>query len=444
MADLTDLPFKQLMRVPYIASRPGILAALALGSAFYYFGWQLFLFQTDDAYIAYRYVANAAAGWGLTFNPPPFQPVEGYTSFLWVGLLWLIWEIKGVTPPAASMVLNPLFGYAGLLLCCAFVLRMKRIRHVDAHMGTVLALVLCGVLSNRTYLTWLSSGLETSLFNLLLMWWVFECFAQPGARTSGWITRLSLSAGLAALARPDGLLAMAGTCVILLTLRLGHKDRSALRLRWAWPLLMVPAHLIWRRFTYGDWLPNTYYAKHIGAWPEAGWRYLASFILEYGVWVWLVIAFLWAARTVRRLRNNPPRLLSFFSPGAIAVAMLLVHAGYYTLRVGGDHFEYRVFSHLIPLLYVSAARMAAGMGGAAVVMGTLGVFVVAALPIQWMHWIETRGLNKRDETYFLISPIAHSFPAFVRPIIKEWDTWQGWLIRHAICVRHQEHKVFFH
>ena len=38
----------------------------------------------DDAYIAFRYSRNLAAGEGLRFQPGP--PVEGYTCFSWVVL----------------------------------------------------------------------------------------------------------------------------------------------------------------------------------------------------------------------------------------------------------------------------------------------------------------------------------------------------------------------
>ena len=51
-------------------------------------GWREFLFLTDDAFIAFRYASNSLRGFGLVWNPPPFAPVEGYTSFLWVVLLW--------------------------------------------------------------------------------------------------------------------------------------------------------------------------------------------------------------------------------------------------------------------------------------------------------------------------------------------------------------------
>ena len=50
-------------------------------------GWHLFYFLTDDAYITFRYVSNSLAGRGLVWNPAPFRPVEGYTSFLWAIVL---------------------------------------------------------------------------------------------------------------------------------------------------------------------------------------------------------------------------------------------------------------------------------------------------------------------------------------------------------------------
>ncbi len=80
----------------------GFILLLGLGTVAYFLGWELFFFETDDAYIAYRYVANSIRGWGLTFNPPPFRPVEGYTSFLWVSILHGVWSLLGVKPPQAT------------------------------------------------------------------------------------------------------------------------------------------------------------------------------------------------------------------------------------------------------------------------------------------------------------------------------------------------------
>ena len=39
---------------------------------------------------------------------------------------------------------------------------------------------------------------------------------------------------------------------------------------------IVGAHFLWRLAYYGDLWPNTYYAKHVRGWPEAGIRYFGA------------------------------------------------------------------------------------------------------------------------------------------------------------------------
>jgi arabinofuranosyltransferase len=79
-----------------------------------YCGWRLFWFLTDDAFIAFRYISNGHLGHGYVWNAPPFRPVEGYTSFLWVVLLDVVWRISGVEPPAAANYVSLLFTYLTL------------------------------------------------------------------------------------------------------------------------------------------------------------------------------------------------------------------------------------------------------------------------------------------------------------------------------------------
>ena len=40
--------------------------------------------------------------------------------------------------------------------------------------------------------------------------------------------------------------------------------------------VLVAAHYLFRYAYYGEWLPNTYYAKHVRPWYESGFRYLYS------------------------------------------------------------------------------------------------------------------------------------------------------------------------
>jgi arabinofuranosyltransferase len=185
------------------------------------------------------------------------------------------------------------------------------------------------------------------------------------------------------------------------------------------------------------------YAKHIAAWPESGLRYAASFALEYGVWVWLLIAMVWVGTAlVARVRARKVRIPSY--AGTIAVGVVAAHAAYYTLFIGGDHFEYRVYSHLIPLLFLSALWMSSRLTSrAGLTAAMLVTFIAAAQAIPWTHWSETRHLETRAETRVMIRPIVHRFPRPLRPMVAPWDELQAWLIRHHVGMRHQEHKVFY-
>jgi arabinofuranosyltransferase len=417
--------------VPRVRS---VLLAAAVGVTVF-LGFRLFLFTTDDAYIAFRYVSNHMLGRGFVWNPPPFLPVEGYTSWLWVALLRLVWGLTGVEPPDAANDLSLVFGYATLFVVYRLVCRIGLPARLERIRFSLLALVLLGTVTNRTFLTWLSSGLETSLFNFCIVLWVDQALTPRGSRGAAWVFRVCLTAMFAALARPDGMIAVLGTGALLAEWTLSDRHALSERLRalgWAFPLLGVAVHLTWRRWYYGAWLPNTYYAKYTTAWPESGWRYAASFVLEYALWIWLLLALVWAVR-----RHDVSR------PALIVIAALLAHVAFYTLMIGGDHFEYRVYSHLIPLFFVSFLWLAARLDlrpPAAVSLFLL--FIASSWPLPWAHYLETRDLESRAETFHMIRPVAGRFPAWLRFYPQAFDELQAWLITHSVCVRHQEHKVY--
>jgi arabinofuranosyltransferase len=422
----------------------GLIGAAVLVGTFA--GWKALWFLTDDAFIAFRYVSNGVRGWGLVWNPPPFAPVEGYTSFLWVTLLRLVWQLTGVAPPQSANWLSLGFGYVTLFLGYRILERMVLPPALARWRLALLALVMLGTVANPTFLTWLSSGLETSLFAFCLTWWLHAALTPPVDRGASWVFQISLSATCMAMARPDGLLFFAATLLLLALVVALRNPRGVPGSWWAaaLPLLGVPAHLLWRRFSYGYWLPNSYYAKHVGAWPESGLRYLESFAIEYGVWVWGLLALAWLARALVRGRLQPGAELRQRPQVRIAVGALLGHFAYYTFIVGGDHFEYRVYSHLILLLFLSAVWLLARVTARPwLVCAGLALFVAASLPIPWAHWSETRALSTRAETGFLFRPLSRHLPAWARPLVRRWEDSQKWLIRHSVCRRRREHQVFY-
>ncbi|RKX21988.1 MAG: hypothetical protein DRP45_11780, partial [Candidatus Zixiibacteriota bacterium] len=429
-----------------------------------YYGWKLFWFLTDDALIAFRYVSNSILGLGYVWNPPPFRPVEGYTSFLWVALLDIVWRVTGAEPSQSANHLSLFFSFMTLLLATLTVMRMNLTRQLSKYRLLFLALVLFGILTNRTFLAWTSSGLETAMFNFWLFLWMANAVL---ARKRGglWLFGLTSSASLVYLSRPDGLLILLSTVLIV---AVSFRSRlKAGQSPWKWlpaiaPLLIPVLHLAWRLSFYGEWLPNTYYAKYVAAWPEAGTRYLASFILEYGLWVWglalLWFLFVWLRGKTSNCdvtdksdvaphgnvnTDNRPDLSRSFHL-AVVVATIIVHIGYYTFVIGGDHFEYRVFSYLIPLIFISFLWLQNRSDSDPIITAcTLGLFILLSWPVQWTHWDLTRNLTERNKTWIMRVPIESEFPSGLKWYARSFDDLQSWLIEHHVCMRHQEHKVFY-
>ena len=396
--------------------------------------WQL-AFLCDDAYITFRYVANAHAGHGLVWNPPPFQPVEGYTGFLWALLLWATWSWFGVEPPAAANVLSIACGVGQFVLV---VMAAGRLRRTDGSRApTVVGTVaLAAIVGNRSFLQWQTSGLETALFHLAFVGWVLHACRER--RSASWLAWWSVAASAAALTRPDGLLLVAVTAAVGALQIAGACERTDRRRRVfaLTPLLATAAHVLWRRATYGEWLPNTYYAKVTGLWPEAGLRYFACFCVEHGVWLWAPLCGLWLLVEWRRGARLWP-LLRTQLPAVAAIGTVLFQCAYYTIAVGGDHFEYRVYSHLVPLGALAAAAMAVRIWSRPKWPVAALLLLGLASSAGWVHLWATR-----DMPQYGFRPIAPQLPEVLAPLTRWFDRQQAWLRFRMIGLRCNHHALF--
>ena len=301
-------------------------------------GW----FITDDAFISFRYVRNLLDGHGLVFNPGEY--VEGYTNFLWVLELAAIWALFGLRPEHVAQWLSVFYTAGTIAVMLWWVARMPALRHRWLVAWMALGLI-C---SSATFAVWTSGGgLETRQFTFFVLGTV-ACLSVFGTRRWG-LVAASLSLAAAGLTRPEGLLA-AACCVGWFVGQRAIRDRT---LDWRGTLalagpfaVVIGGHFLARYRYYGEWLPNTYYAKHVDSWYESGYRYLSAAAIETGLYLLLPLAYL-ALRARWRERQDGIH--------ALVLLQVLAHMAY-LFEIGGDHFEYRPMDFYWPLLAVSVAE----------------------------------------------------------------------------------------
>src|SRR6266446_1363555 len=228
-------------------------AALILAAAALWMAW-LAVYQVDDAFIVYRYAANLAHGHGFVFNPG--ERVEGVTCFLWT-LILAPCSAAGLSLPRVAPWLTAIAGLLIVGLLPGASARLRRAPATDA--GDWLAAALLA--AHPAFAYWSVGALETVPYALLLLLALRDQFEEQargaGMRSAVWL-------GVASLVRPE-------TPVVAAVLGLGRlidgpgrsrRERALGILRW---LGLVAAFfvpfLIFRRLYFGDWLPNTWYAK---------------------------------------------------------------------------------------------------------------------------------------------------------------------------------------
>ena len=304
-------------------------------------------FLTDDAFISFRYARNLLEGHGLVFNPG--ERVEGYTNFLWVMELAAIWGALGIRPEHAAPWLSVGFtaGTLGALLWWAA--RMPGLRHRGLAAWMALGLVCC----SATFAVWTSGGgLETRQFTFFVLSAVVCLSLYRNSRQG--LLAASLSLALAALTRPEGVL-IAAVCLGWFALqRLVDERRLSLGrdglrdlLTFAAPsAILTAAHFLFRYAYYGEWMPNTYYAKFVRPWWDMGFYYYAVAALETGLYLLGPLALVGAWVRWRNARD-----------GVYALALLCigVHA-LSVMRLGGDHFGWRPLDFYWPLLALPAVE----------------------------------------------------------------------------------------
>ena len=342
-------------------------------------------FLTDDAFISFRYARNLIEGHGLVYNVG--ERVEGYSNFLWTIELAAVWRAFGIPPEDAAPWLSVAFTAPTLAAMAWWIARLPNLQH--RRLVTWMSLGL--VCSSATFAVWTSGGgLETRQFTFFIVLAVVLLTTCRHSRRG--LLAASTILALASLTRPEGPL-IAMSCFAwyalqsILSLKRTPVDQTegnpasptaptgafvahllarirSIADRIAWRDLLcliapfaviVGAHLLFRYAYYGEWLPNTYYAKYVRPWYDMGILYLAAAFLETGLYLLLPLAGTGVWDRWRARRGD----LSF----ALPLLCILPHM-HHLMRIGGDVFEYRPMDFYWPLLAVPAAVGIVWLGGA--------------------------------------------------------------------------------
>lgn len=361
---------REARRLAALVAAPWAPYALALALQLVFAGY-----VKDDAYIEYRYAANAAHGHGLVFNVGD-APVEGFTSFLWTvamivpALLHLPLLVVAKLLSAVALV--------GVIALAALLVRLRGGDEATAQVARWL------VATNASLVVWAQSGMEPVVCALAVLACVV-CLEQRRHAAA-----MALAAA-AALLRPECHLVLFGAAAVV-----------------AWrrdplPALVAVAAVAgvhaWRWHYYGALVPNTALVKG----GRFAWRPGLRALGELGVTSLGGVTVLLAWRQAWRRRDDVALL------GAGALALFCV----YLVRIGKDEmFLARLFLPVWPLALVLAApslRAAARHRLARVVplavcLTGLG-FVGGRL-----HTVGYWALGERSHV-----PLAHLMSAHARP-----------------------------
>ncbi|MGC6514489.1 MAG: hypothetical protein ACON4N_08345 [Myxococcota bacterium] len=420
----------------------GVGAALAL----LVWNVQRHWFLCDDAAISWRYVRNLKDGVGPVWNVG--EAVEGYTNFAWIVELAALWKLTGLPPEVTAPVLS------SILTVATFVLTVRWARQTDlggwAGPGMMLAAVL--VATNRTLAIWATGGLATRQFTVLLLlgaWLLVQSHRRDQHRLALWGAAVL---GLAELTRPEAL--MIGPLMLAWWLAEALRMR---RYRWMQRLVVglpfgaiVLAHLAWRYVTYGDLLPNTYYAKSVGTWWTMGANYWLVASIEHGLWLMVPMA-LWGTWRRWRRGNDTSLMIGW---------VWMVPQALHLARMGGDHFEWRMLDPFFPFLIVAAVdgvgdvvrdvrtRRGDRFGAMAGVLGAAALVFYGGV-VGEAHDREALPRTTRKSTHGLwvkmtpkVAPLATRVPP-VAWMMPTYNHWGRVLTGHASATRHMEHANFW-
>lgn len=389
------------------SSALGLIASLAL---LHYLCFTIAQpFYIEDAGISFAYARNLASGEGLV-SYPGGERVEGYSNALWVFLLALL-QLLGLNPWVGSKLLGALF--IALSLPLAWGLAARALlgggpwRPGQRESWALLAPLLLAL--SPQIAIWNASGLENSLFGLLLLGGAWRTCVEAEAEAQGQRPAhlAALLFFLLSMTRPEAL--MYAAIGLLGRLAAAARARSLRGLLGPLLAFLLPWLLYnaWRYAWFGWPYPNTYYGK-LGAgttfqpfaWDSRGWKQITDYFRSSQL-VWaLPLLPLAMSAGAGRLRALGPLLIVLLAPLLLWDGRAGLHHLPAALHGLGEHW---VKARVIGLLVSALLLGLLGLGrpgwlarGQLWAFASAGIFFIVYSGNDWMkafRWFNLVGFS---------------------------------------------------
>jgi hypothetical protein len=287
----------------------------------------LYFTLVDDAMVSMRYAHHLAQGYGAVWNIGD-RPVEGFTNPGW---MFFMAFLHLIAIPASKISLVVMITSALVLLVNSFVVyKICEEIQPGSKYGPLIAACITSFYFPLVF--WSLRGMEVGLLTLLIDLGVLIALRYQDGERQRSAVLLSLIFFLALLVRMDALLQ-----IIILSIYLFSSSRSNLRriLPLFLVIILTSIAILWFQHVYfGDFLPNTYYQKVVGA---SAWERIRNGILVFNQYasrdiLMLTLVTLGGILLYKDMQDRAVLMLA---------GLFIVQCGY-SIWVGGDYAEVEV------------------------------------------------------------------------------------------------------
>jgi hypothetical protein len=155
---------------------------------------RFFWFTLDDAYITLRYSKHLAEGYGIVWNVGA-DPVEGYTSFLWM-IIGVIPHAVGL-PPVTFM---KIFGVVSTVLTIIVIYGYGRFRSINRW---ILIVGSAQIAVSPAIAVLSVQGMETTTAMLLVLFSIIAAIEVIRNYNTKWAIAMNVALFIGMLTRPD-------------------------------------------------------------------------------------------------------------------------------------------------------------------------------------------------------------------------------------------------